>query len=165
MPDVVVSTAELGQRTVRRSDFVSCNQAFIDCRTPGSDRKENYAMIGPGVSQSSGQFVNLRLPHGYNIGAAAMPHGITNNLHLHYTAEVFVCTAGEYLLRWGADGTEGELLLKAGDIASVPTWIFRGSPTPARTTAGCSPCSAWTTPAASSGAPRSCVRPNSTACT
>ncbi|WDV31740.1 hypothetical protein OIM90_11775 [Streptomyces sp. AD16] len=34
MPDVVVSTAELGQRTVRRSDFVSCNQAFIDCRTP-----------------------------------------------------------------------------------------------------------------------------------
>ncbi|MBZ2408197.1 cupin domain-containing protein [Streptomyces sp. L06] len=126
VPDVVVTTAELGQRTVRRSDFVSCNQAFIDCRTPGSDRKENYAMIGPGVSQSSGQVVNLRLPHGYNIGAAAMPHGITNNLHLHYTAEVFVCTAGEYLLRWGADGTDGELLLKAGDIASVPTWIFRG---------------------------------------
>ncbi|MFH8487528.1 cupin domain-containing protein [Streptomyces longisporoflavus] len=126
MPDVVVSTAELGRRTVRRSDFVSCNQAFIDCRTPGSDRKENYAMIGPGVSQAAGQHVNLRLPHGYNIGAAAMPHGITNNLHLHYTAEVFVCTEGEYLLRWGADGTEGELTLKAGDIASIPTWIFRG---------------------------------------
>lgn len=34
VPDVVVTTAELGQRTVRRSDFVSCNQAFIDCRTP-----------------------------------------------------------------------------------------------------------------------------------
>ncbi|MFD5023702.1 cupin domain-containing protein [Streptomyces sp. NPDC058373] len=126
MPDVVVSTEELGRRTIRRSDFVSCNQAFIDCRTPGSDRKENYAMIGPGVSQAAGQHVNLRLPHGYNIGAAAMPHGITNNLHLHYTAEVFVCTEGEYLLRWGADGTEGELLLRAGDIASVPTWIFRG---------------------------------------
>ncbi|WP_369215987.1 cupin domain-containing protein [Streptomyces flavofungini] len=126
MPDAVVTTAELGRRTVRRSDFVSCNQAFIDCRTPGSDRKENYAMIGPGVSQAAGQHVNLRLPHGYNIGAAAMPHGITNNLHLHYTAEVFVCTEGEYLLRWGAAGTEGEYLLKAGDIASVPTWIFRG---------------------------------------
>lgn len=122
----VVPPAELARRTVRRSDFVSCNQAFIDCRTPGSDRKENYAMIGPGVSQSSGQHVNLRVPHGYNIGAAAMPHGITNNLHLHYTAEVFVCTEGEYLLRWGADGTEGELTLRAGDVASVPTWIFRG---------------------------------------
>ncbi|MCF2436198.1 cupin domain-containing protein [Streptomyces thinghirensis] len=78
------------------------------------------------MSQAAGQFVNLRLPHGYNIGAAAMPHGITNNLHLHYTAEVFVCTEGEYLLRWGADGTEGELPLRAGDIVSVPTWIFRG---------------------------------------
>ncbi|MEK8168772.1 cupin domain-containing protein [Streptomyces sp. M19] len=111
---------------MRRSDFVSCNQAFIDCRTPGSDRKENYAMIGPGVSQAADQHVNLRLPHGYNIGAAAMPHGITNNLHLHYTAEVFICTEGEYLLRWGADGTEGELTLRAGDIASIPTWIFRG---------------------------------------
>jgi len=126
MSDVVVSRAELGRRTIRRSDFVSCDQAFIDCRTPGSDRKENYAMIGPGVSQAAGQYVNLRLPHGFNIGAAAMPHGITNNLHLHYTAEVFVCTRGEYLLRWGADGTEGELTLRAGDIVSVPTWIFRG---------------------------------------
>ncbi|GAA0441406.1 cupin domain-containing protein [Streptomyces olivaceiscleroticus] len=126
MSDVVVTTAELDRRTIRRSDFVSCNQAFIDCRTPGSDRKENYAMIGPGVSQSSGQHVNLRLPHGFQIGAAAMPNGVTNNLHLHYTAEVFICTEGEYLLRWGADGDEGELTLKAGDVASVPTWIFRG---------------------------------------
>ncbi|WP_052863281.1 cupin domain-containing protein [Streptomyces niger] len=126
MSDVVVTTAELDRRTIRRSDFVSCNQAFIDCRTPGSDRKENYAMIGPGVSQSSGQHVNLRLPHGFQIGAAAMPNGVTNNLHLHYTAEVFICTEGEYLLRWGADGDEGELTLKAGDVASIPTWIFRG---------------------------------------
>ncbi|WP_129286314.1 cupin domain-containing protein [Streptomyces sp. GZWMJZ-114] len=126
MSEVVVPSAELERRTIRWSDFVSCDQAFIDCRTPGSDRKENYAMIGPGVSQAAGQYVNLRLPHGFNIGAAAMPHGITNNLHLHYTAEVFVCTEGEYLLRWGADGTEGELMLRAGDVVSVPTWIFRG---------------------------------------
>jgi mannose-6-phosphate isomerase-like protein (cupin superfamily) len=126
MPDAAVTPGELARRTIRSTDFVSCNQAFIDCRTPGSDRKENYAMIGPGVSQAAAQHVNLRDPHGYNIGAAAMPHGITNNLHLHYTAEVFVCTRGEYLLRWGADGTEGELTLRAGDIASVPTWIFRG---------------------------------------
>ncbi|MGW2339559.1 cupin domain-containing protein [Streptomyces sp. NPDC001661] len=126
MSDLVVTTQELEQRTVRRSDFVSCNQAFIDCRTPGSAGKENYAMVGPGVSQSSGQHVNVRLPHGFNIGAAAMPHGVTNNLHLHYTAEVFICTEGEYLLRWGVNGDEGELHLRPGDIASLPTWIFRG---------------------------------------
>ncbi|RII16095.1 Cupin domain protein [Streptomyces sp. YIM 130001] len=126
MPSIVVTEAELERRTIRRGDFVSCNQAFIDCRTPGSDRKENYAMIGPGVTQSASQVVNLREPHGYNIGAAAMPHGITNNLHLHYTAEVFLCFRGEYRLRWGADGSEGELTLREGDIASIPTWIYRG---------------------------------------
>ncbi|UNS95563.1 cupin domain-containing protein [Streptomyces tubbatahanensis] len=126
MTSPLVTQEELDRRTIRRSDFVSCNQAFIDCRTPGSDQKENYAMVGPGVTQSSSQVVNLREPHGYNIGAAAMPHGITNNLHLHFTAEVFLCFRGEYLLRWGAEGEEGELTLREGDIASIPTWIFRG---------------------------------------
>lgn len=123
---VAVSESELTRRTIRRSDFVSCNQAFIDCRTPGSDRKENYAMIGPGVSQNSKQVINLREPHGFNIGAAAMPHGVTNNLHLHFTAEVFLCFHGQYQVRWGADGNEGELTLRAGDIASIPAWTFRG---------------------------------------
>jgi len=121
-----VSAGELARRTIRRSDFVSCDQAFIDCRTPGSDRKQNYAMIGPGVTQSAGQVINLREPHGFNIGAAAMPHGVTNNLHLHFTAEVFLCFRGEFLVRWGADGSEGELTLREGDIASIPPWIFRG---------------------------------------
>lgn len=121
-----VDEEEISRRTIQRSDFVSCDQAFIDCRTPGSESKENYAMIGPGVSQNSKQVINLREPHGYNIGAAAMPHGVTNNLHLHFTAEVFLCFRGEYLLRWGADGDEGELVLREGDIASIPPWIFRG---------------------------------------
>ncbi|WP_275292436.1 cupin domain-containing protein [Amycolatopsis sp. La24] len=121
-----VTAGELARRTIRRTDFVSCDQAFIDCRTPGSDRKENYSMIGPGVTQNADQVVNLREPHGFSIGAAAMPHGITNNLHLHFTAEVFLCFRGEFLLRWGADGDEGELVLREGDIASIPTWIFRG---------------------------------------
>lgn len=123
---ITVSADELTRRTIRRSDFVSCDQAFIDCRTPGSDRKQNYAMIGPGVTQSAGQVINLREPHGFNIGAAAMPHGVTNNLHLHFTAEVFLCFRGEFLVRWGADGSEGELTLREGDIASIPPWIFRG---------------------------------------
>ncbi|MCA1191407.1 cupin domain-containing protein [Saccharopolyspora sp. 6V] len=126
MQQVRVNEAEIARRTIRRTDFVSCDQAFIDCRTPGSERKENYAMIGPGVSQNSEQVINLREPHGYNIGAAAMPHDVTNNLHLHFTAEVFLCFRGEFLLRWGADGNEGELVLREGDIASIPTWIFRG---------------------------------------
>jgi hypothetical protein len=55
-----------------------------------------------------------------------MPHGVTNNLHIHFTSEVFICTRGEWLLRWGPRGEEGEYVLKAGDIVCLPTWIFRG---------------------------------------
>ena len=53
---------------------------------PGSHLKQNYSLIGPGVTQSSEQIVNIHEPHGFNIGAAAMPKGVTNNLHLHFTA-------------------------------------------------------------------------------
>lgn len=123
---VLVGEQELERRTIRREALVSCNQAFIDCRTPGSDAKENYALIGSGVSQSSEQFINLQVPHGYNVGGAAMPNGVTNSLHLHFTAEVFVVVRGEYTFRWGVDGQEGQFVGRPGDIVSVPTWIFRG---------------------------------------
>jgi mannose-6-phosphate isomerase-like protein (cupin superfamily) len=125
-PEVVVSEEQLAERTIRRSALVSCDNAFIDVRTPGSETKENYALIGPGVSQSSDQFVNLRVPHGYNIGAAAMPNGVTNNLHLHFSAEVFLNFRGDWNFRWGTDTIDGELVSSEGDILSIPTWIFRG---------------------------------------
>ena len=126
VPDVSVSAEELERRTVSRSDWVSCKAAFIDCRTPGSDRKENYAFIGPGVSQNADQFVNLTERHGYNVGAAGMPNGVTNNLHLHFTAEVFINFGGTFRLRWGVDGKQGEYISNDGDVITVPTWIFRG---------------------------------------
>jgi len=124
--DVRVEATELERRTVRRSEWVSSNVAFIDCRTPGSERKENYAFIGPGVSQNADQFVNLTERHGYNVGAAGMPNGVTNNLHLHFTAEVFINFGGTFRVRWGVDGKQGEYVSEDGDVISVPTWIFRG---------------------------------------
>ncbi|MCS7477993.1 hypothetical protein ACFFQW_48110 [Umezawaea endophytica] len=126
MHNTAVPPDEVVRRTVRRSDWVPCKAAFIDCRTPGSDLKDNYSFIGPGVSQSADQFVNLREPHGFNLGAAGMPNGVTNSLHLHFTAEVFINFGGEYQLRWGADGQQGEYRSVDGDVISVPTWIFRG---------------------------------------
>jgi quercetin dioxygenase-like cupin family protein len=126
VPDVHVSARELERRTIRRSNWVSCNAAFIDCRTPGSDRKENYAFIGSGVSQNADQFVNLTELHGYNVGAAGMPNGVTNNLHLHFTAEVFINFGGTFRLRWGVGGEQGEYVSHDGDVITVPTWIFRG---------------------------------------
>lgn len=113
-------------RLIRRSDLVACKVAFIDCKLPGSDLKENYSIVGAGVTQSADQVVNLAEPHGFAIGVAAMPNGVTNNLHIHYTAEVFMIFRGEWRFRWGPDGKDGELVGRAGDVVSIPTWIFRG---------------------------------------
>ena len=126
MTDIVVSAREAQERLIRRDQYVSCSVAFIDCKKPGSHLKQNYSMIGPGVTTSTDQVINLREPHGFNVGAAAMPHGITNNLHIHFTAEVFLVFKGEWKFRWGPNGDDGEIVGKTGDIVSVPTWIFRG---------------------------------------
>ena len=113
-------------RLIRYEDLVPSQLAFIDCRIPGSDRKLNYSIIGAGVTQSAEQVVNLAEPHGFALGVAAMPHGVTNNLHMHYTAEVFMIYRGEWTFRWGPDGKDGEIVGRAGDTLSIPTWIFRG---------------------------------------
>lgn len=123
----VVTSDELARRTIKSSDYVSCDQAFIDCWMPGSEAKENYSIIGAGVTQSAAQVVNLTEPHGFNIGAAAMPKGVTNNLHLHFTAEVFINVGGVFRVRWGEGGSsEREYVSVDGDVISVPTWLFRG---------------------------------------
>lgn len=126
MEPQTVTADQLARHTILRSDWVPCKAAFIDYRTPGSDQKDNYSFIGAGVSQSDEQFVNLAVPHGFNLGAAGMPRGVTNSLHLHFTAEVFINFGGDYQLRWGADGRQGEYRSTDGDVISVPSWIFRG---------------------------------------
>lgn len=122
----IATKEEMAERTIRFADWVPCKAAFIDCKTPGSDKKDNYSYVGVGVSQSSDQFVNLSLPHGFQLGAAGMPNGVSNSLHLHFTAEVFINFEGEFLLRWGPNGEQGTFLSQDGDVISVPTWIFRG---------------------------------------
>lgn len=125
MQNVTLTQQEAHRRLVRPEDRVSCSVAFIDCKLPGSHLKQNYSFIGPGVTQSASQVVNIPEPHGFNIGAAAMPKGVTNNLHLHFTAEVFLIHEGSWRFRWGANG-EHEAEFSAPAILSIPTWIFRG---------------------------------------
>jgi len=120
-----ITSAQAKSRVITPDEMVSCNLAFIDCKLPGSHLKQNYSFIGPGVTQSSAQVVNIPEPHGFNIGAAAMPKGVTNNLHLHFTAEVFLIHEGTWRFRWGANG-ENEAEFSAPAILSIPTWIFRG---------------------------------------
>jgi len=100
-------------------------EAFIDVRIERSRGKASYSFIGPGVSQNSDQAINLTVPHGFNVGAAPMPHGVINNPHLHYTAEVFICTSGSFTFTIGEHG-EQAIDVEAGTIFSVPTWVFRG---------------------------------------
>lgn len=116
---------EYKKRVIRFEDLVADKAAFIDAKTPGSDKKENFTIIGPGVSESSNRFINLEEAHGFNFGAAAMPNGTKNSLHSHLTAEVFIVAKGTWRFFWGNDGTEGEAILKAGDVFSIPTKIFR----------------------------------------
>ncbi len=123
---MMLTPEDLQRRHIRRSQYVSCDDAFIDVRLPGSTPKENYSIIGPGVTQNAAQVINLREPHGFNIGAAGMAPGIVNNLHLHFTAEVFIACEGRFTLRWGVRGEEGTAVLEEGDVICMPPWMFRG---------------------------------------
>lgn len=121
----VVSPEELSARIIEPGDFVADRAAFVDVRLPGSEGKASYSFIGPGVSQNSRQTINITERHGFNVGAASMPHGTVNNAHLHFTAEVFICTRGEFRITVG-EHAEQHLDIAAGDVLSVPTWLFRG---------------------------------------
>lgn len=114
------------QRLVRYADLKGLRNAFIDSRTPGSDRKENFTIIGPGVAENPSQVVHIPEPHGFNVGAARQPKGCVNSQHSHLTAEVFVVHSGAWRLLFGANKDEGHLDIGPGDVASVPPQMFRG---------------------------------------
>ncbi|MGI9357113.1 MAG: cupin domain-containing protein [Rhizobiaceae bacterium] len=113
-------------KIVRFGDLIPCKTAFIDAHTPGSDQKENFTIIGGGVSESPDQHVHIADPIGFNIGAAGQPPKCRNSLHSHRTAEVFFVLKGRWRFFWGRWGKAGEVTLEEGDIINIPTGIFRG---------------------------------------
>ena len=116
----------LNKRLVRYADLRPCYTAFIDTRTPGSDKKENFTVIGPGVAENPDQHVHIGIPHGFNIGGARQPPGCLNSQHSHLTNEVFVVHSGTWAFRSGVEASDGEVVLRAGDVISLPTDVFRG---------------------------------------
>lgn len=116
----------LRARLVRYEELQPCTNAFIDARSPGSDRKENFTIIGPGVAENPHQHVHIREAHGFNIGGARQPPHCTNSLHSHLTEEVFIIHQGSWRFFWGQHGDAGEVLLHAGDTISIPVNMFRG---------------------------------------
>ena len=121
-----VSREEMRDRLVRYGELVPCRTAFIDTRTPGSEAKENFTIIGPGVAENPDQHVHIREPHGFNIGAARQPPGCVNSQHSHETAEVFWIHSGRWRFMTGEHGEDGEVVLERGDTISIPIHVFRG---------------------------------------
>ena len=62
-----MTPAEMDARIVRYGELKPCKTAFIDAHTPGSDRKENFTIIGGGVSESPDQHVHIRDTPGFNV--------------------------------------------------------------------------------------------------
>ena len=112
-------------RIVRRSEMVPCRSAFIDTYTPGSHLKDNFSIIGPGVTENPEQVINISEPHGFNFGAAGQPPRIKNSLHSHFTSEVFLIHEGTFEIYWGLNG-ENHKIISEGDVVSIPTHCFRG---------------------------------------
>jgi quercetin dioxygenase-like cupin family protein len=121
-----LTAQELLARFIPASGLRYSTDAFIDYRIPGCGPKKNYALIGPGVSQNPNQPVSLREKHGFQVGGVAMGPGVINPPHMHFTAEVFICTRGSFHLHWGFNPDRLEYPLAEGDIASIPSWIYRG---------------------------------------
>ena len=121
-----MNIADMEKRIVRYGELKPCKTAFIDAHTPGSDRKENFTIIGGGVSESADQHVHIKETPGFNVGAAGQPPRCRNSLHSHRTAEVFFVLKGRWRFFWGRWGTAGEVTLTEGDIINIPTGIFRG---------------------------------------
>ena len=121
----LIGNDELDRRIIPPSDFVADASAFIDVRLPDSQGKLNFAFIGPGVSQNPDQHVNLREPHGFNIGAAGLPPGTVNNQHLHFTAEVFVSIGTNVEFNVDVD-SDRQFPASGRFVFSLPTWMFRG---------------------------------------
>jgi mannose-6-phosphate isomerase-like protein (cupin superfamily) len=120
-------TAEaMEARVVRYADLKPCYNAFIDTRSPGSEAKENFTIIGPGVSENPEQHVHIAEPHGFNIGGARQPPGCVNSQHSHDTAEVFVVHSGTWRFDLGEHGGDAQVVLHPGDVISLPTGMFRG---------------------------------------
>jgi mannose-6-phosphate isomerase-like protein (cupin superfamily) len=117
---------KMTERQVRYDDLRPCLNAFVDTYTPGSDQKENFTIIGPGVAEHPDQHVHISKAHGFNIGGARQPPRCTNSQHSHETEEVFIVHSGQWAFRCGEEGEDGEIVLGPGDCISIPVNVFRG---------------------------------------
>ncbi len=114
------------ERLVRYADLQACRTAFTDPRTPGSIEREDFTIIGSGVSKGPDQHIHLREKHGFIIEGVRQRFGCDDSQHSHDAAEVFVVHTGHWRLHFGPHKEDGSLDIGPGDVASVPIGVFRG---------------------------------------
>ena len=121
-----IETSELAGRLVRYGDLIPCKTAFIDAHTPGSDQKENFTIIGGGVSESPDQHVHIAIPHGFNIGAAGQPPKCRNSLHDHNLPRFssYYLDVGGF---FGAGGVMREKLYLSRAISLIYLLVYFGA--------------------------------------
>ena len=119
-------STNITSRLAKFNELVPSNIPFVEGKLKGHQDRKNYSVIGPGVSEDAKQNVKIAEEHGFNIGAVSAAPMNGSGLHSHTTAEVFIIHQGSWKFYWGVDGTEGEVILNSGDVASFPTNMFRG---------------------------------------
>ena len=124
MGNVQISMGEMLQRVARFSDLKPFKQAFVDSLIPGHER-ENFRVIGPGVSENPDMKPPITDAHGFSLGGIRAKPGKGAALHSHTTTEVFVPFSGEWAIYWGDQG-ENEVVLGPLDTISVPPGVMRG---------------------------------------
>ena len=112
-------------RIARFNELTPSTLPFVEGRLEGHKERKNYSIVGPGVAEDNQQSIKISEPHGYNLGAVSANPKNGSGLHSHTTAEVFLIFSGKWRFYWGADGNS-EIILREGDIISMPTNMFRG---------------------------------------
>jgi len=82
--DVEITAPAMEERIVRYGELVPCKTAFIDAHTPGSDQKENFTIIGGGVSEAA------HLPGGIILIGRALVEHILEVAHEHRLQNVWL---------------------------------------------------------------------------
>ena len=124
-----ISVEEMEGYVARFSNLHGSEEAYIDSRLPGHQRKK-INLVGMGVVEAIDKpelQPNIPLPaHGFNLGMIQAETGNGAALHAHETEEVFMPLVGDWAIIWMTDDGEKEIVLKPFDTISVPIGVYRG---------------------------------------
>ena len=92
---------------VRYGELVPCKTAFIDAHTPGSDKKENFTIIGGGVSEAADQHVHIKKHQGLILEQQAnLLNAVTHYILIEQLKfSLFYQESGDF---FGGDGEKQE---------------------------------------------------------